>query len=47
MSWTVETLNSTVDIELEDLPEDQMAKFLRIGELIETLGLKRIREESL
>jgi phage-related protein len=44
MVWVVETLNATVDAELEALPADQIAKFLRIGGLIEALGLERIRE---
>ena len=41
MVWVVETLNATVDAELEALPADQIAKFLRIGGLIEALGLER------
>lgn len=44
MMWVVETLDATVDAELEALPADQIAKFLRIGELIQSLGLERIRE---
>ena len=44
MPWTVETLNETVDAELEALPEDQNAKFLWIAELIEAHGLEKVRE---
>lgn len=44
MTWSVETLDATVDAELSALPADQIAKFIRIGELIEALGLERIRE---
>ncbi|NKB59022.1 MAG: type II toxin-antitoxin system RelE/ParE family toxin [Alphaproteobacteria bacterium] len=44
MNWTVETLNALVDRELEALPVDQRAKFLRIAELIEAKGLDRVRE---
>jgi phage-related protein len=44
MTWIVETLNSKVDAELESLPSDQIARFLRIGELIASLGLDRVRE---
>ena len=44
MNWTVETLNGAVDRELEALPVDQRAKFLRIAELIESKGLDRVRE---
>jgi hypothetical protein len=35
MGWTVETLNSTVDAEVEALPEDMRARLARISELIE------------
>lgn len=44
MTWSVETLDAAVDAELSALPADQIAKFIRIGELIEALGLERIRE---
>ena len=44
MRWTVETLNELVDRELEAIPRDQRAKFVRISELIETKGLERVRE---
>ena len=44
MSWIVETLNDVVDGELEALPVDQRAKFLRIAELIGAKGLDRVRE---
>ncbi len=44
MTWIIGTLNATVDAELEALPGDQIAKFIRIGELIEALGLERVRE---
>jgi len=44
MNWAVETLNKVVDRELEALPADQRAKFLRIAELIEAKGLDRVRE---
>lgn len=44
MTWTVETLDTTVDEELEALPADQLAKFIHIGELIELLGLNNVRE---
>ena len=41
MSWTVETLNTTVDKELAALPVDMRARFVRICELIEAVGLER------
>ena len=44
MAWTVETLNSIVDAELERLPADMQARFVRIAKLIEELGLERMRE---
>jgi hypothetical protein len=31
MSWTVETLNETVDAEVEALPEDMRARLARIA----------------
>ena len=44
MSWTVETLNETVDSEVEALPEDMRARLVRIAKLIEEKGLERVGE---
>ncbi len=44
MGWTVETLNATVDGELAALPADMRARFMRIAELIESVGLERVHE---
>jgi|TARA_R100000365_G_C2747970_1_gene78521 phage-related protein len=44
ISWKIEILSDTVRAELEALPADQIARFLRIGELIQSLGLERVRE---
>ena len=44
MKWSVETLSPVVDQELDALPADQKARFLRIAELIEAKGLERVRE---
>lgn len=44
MRWSVETLNETVDRELDALPPDMRARFARIGELIATVGLDGVRE---
>jgi phage-related protein len=44
MSWTVETLNETVDAELDALPPDVRARFARVAELIESVGLPHVRE---
>ncbi len=43
MGWTVETLNKTVDAEVEALPEDMRAR-LGIAKLIEEKGLERVGE---
>jgi phage-related protein len=44
VAWTVETLDHRVDAELEELPEDMRARFVRISELIEEFGLPRVKE---
>lgn len=42
MAWVVETLNETVDRELGALAPDMRARFSRIAELIESLGLAQV-----
>ena len=42
--WNVETLNTTVDDELEALPLDQRSKFIWITEIIMEHGLEKMRE---
>lgn len=44
MAWTVETLGETVDAELANLPADMRARFVRVAELIEAVGLPSVRE---
>lgn len=44
MPWKVETLNEVVDAELAALPADMKARFVRISELIEAVGLPNVRE---
>jgi len=44
MPWVVETLNDTVDAELEELPVEMRARFLYISRLIEEFGLDRVHE---
>jgi phage-related protein len=44
MGWTVETLNKTVDAEVEALPEDMRARLARIAKLIEEKDLDRVGE---
>ena len=41
-AWTVETLNKTVDKEIESLPADMKARFIRVVELIETFGITNV-----
>ena len=41
--WTVETLNAQVDAELEALPDEMLARFWHIGQLIQSMGLDRVR----
>jgi phage-related protein len=42
--WTVEPLNDVVRAELEDLPDDMLARLRRIIELIQSHGLGRVHE---
>ncbi len=44
MKWTVETLNETVDAEVEALPADMRARLAHIAALIEEMGLEHIGE---
>ncbi|MDR3675171.1 MAG: type II toxin-antitoxin system RelE/ParE family toxin [Acidobacteriota bacterium] len=44
MRWTVETLNETVDAEVEALPADMRARLARIADLIEGMGLEHVGE---
>ena len=44
VSWTVETLNETVDAELAELPLDMRARLVRISELITSVGLPNVNE---
>ncbi|MBK6960112.1 MAG: type II toxin-antitoxin system RelE/ParE family toxin [Gammaproteobacteria bacterium] len=44
MRWVVETLNPSVDAELEALPAGLRARIARIAELIEAVGLERVGE---
>ena len=44
VSWVVETLNDTVDDELAALPVDVRARFVRIAELIEAVGVPNVGE---
>jgi phage-related protein len=44
MDWSVELLNDEVRQELENLPIDIRASFVRIAQLISTFGLPKIHE---
>lgn len=44
VAWTVETLNETVDAEIEALPADMRARLARIANLIEGMGIERVGE---
>jgi phage-related protein len=44
MPWTVETLDEIVDEELSALSPDLRARFVRIAQLIEAVGLERVHE---
>jgi len=42
MGWSVNVLNATVEEELEALPADMRASFVRIASLIEEFGLPHV-----
>ena len=42
MTWRVETLNQTVDRELDALPADMRARFARTCQLIAAVGLNQM-----
>jgi phage-related protein len=44
MTWTVLLIDDRVAAELAAQPEDIRAKFVRISQAIEQLGLERVRE---
>lgn len=44
MRWTVETLDSRVDEELDALPADMRDRFVRIARLLEDFGPQHVRE---
>lgn len=44
MGWTIETLGKEVDDEFESLPASLRARLLRLMEMVETIGLDRMRE---
>ena len=44
MIWTVVFVNAAAELEVASLPEDMNARFLRIGDVIQSLGLEKVRE---
>ena len=44
MRWTVETFGPAVDAEIEALPVSLRARLLRLVEMLEAIGLERMRE---
>jgi phage-related protein len=40
--WSVETLNSLVDSEIENLPEDMQARLVRFAQIIGNFGLQAL-----
>ena len=46
MRWVVETLNPTVDAEIEALPADMRARLARFSEIIEQVGLEALPRDS-
>ena len=46
MRWTFRTLNAVVDAEVEALPADMQARFLRYGELIEQAGFEGLPRDA-
>jgi phage-related protein len=44
MSWTVGFVNAAAEAEVRALPEDMIARFLRIGDMIRASGLQAMRE---
>lgn len=44
MKWSVETLNETVDAEVEALPADMRARLAHVARLIEEMGLEHVGE---
>ncbi len=44
MSWTIIFVSSTAEDEVKALPADMIARFLRIGGMIQSEGLTRVHE---
>ncbi|MCX2698717.1 type II toxin-antitoxin system RelE/ParE family toxin [Ochrobactrum chromiisoli] len=44
MRWIVETLDDTVDAEIEGLPAGLQARLIRLMEMVENVGLEQLHE---
>ena len=44
MQWRIEFVSAAAAREIDELPVDFRAKFLRIAELVERFGLEQVRE---
>ena len=44
--WTVETLNATVDDEVDVLPADMRARLVRIGSIVESVGFQGLPADA-
>ena len=44
MSWTVGFVNALAEAEVAALPEDMIARFLRIGDKLRASGIQALRE---
>jgi hypothetical protein len=44
--WIVETLNSLVDSEIENLPEDMQARLARYAQIIGDFGLQALPPDA-
>lgn len=44
MRWIVETLDDTVDAEIEGLPSGLQARLIRLMEMVESVGLEQLHE---
>ena len=46
MRWTIETLNKSVDAEIEALPRDMRARLVRLTQLIQLFGFRGLPPDS-
>lgn len=46
MRWTVDTLNDTVDAEIEALPNDMRSRLVRLSNIIEQVGFQGLPRDA-